>query len=97
MNITSPITSVKGIGEKTAQSFEKMNISTIEDVLFHFPRTYFRYANAVLVHEIENMQEGMTAIHAVVNKMPLSRNAVCKKCPAIWKRICFLWENGCEK
>ena len=75
MNITSPITSVKGIGEKTAQSFEKMNISTIEDVLFHFPRTYFRYPNAVLVHEIENMQEGMTAIHAVVNKMPLSRNA----------------------
>ena len=102
MNITSPITSVKGIGEKTAQSFEKMNISTIEDVLFHFPRTYFRYPNAVLVHEIENMQEGMTAIHAVVNKMPLSRNAgrmnvttltigeATKKLELVWFRMPYV-------
>ncbi len=75
MNLTSSITQIKGIGEKTAQTFEKLNIHTVEDVLFHFPRTYFRYPVARRIEEIEVIQEGMTAIRAVVRKTPLSRNA----------------------
>ena len=49
MNLTSLITNIKGIGDKTAQIFEKLNIFTVEDVLFHFPRTYFRYPEAIAV------------------------------------------------
>ena len=75
MYITAPITKIKGIGEKTAQTFEKLNIYTAEDVLFHFPRTYFRYPVARSMEEIEIIQEGMTAIRAVVKKTPISRNA----------------------
>ncbi|MBQ8627229.1 MAG: ATP-dependent DNA helicase RecG [Agathobacter sp.] len=75
MQLTSSITSVKGIGEKTAQTFEKMNIYTVEDVLFHFPRNYFRYPIARRIEEIEVIQEGMTAIRAVIKKTPMSRNA----------------------
>ena len=75
MYITAPITSVKGIGEKTAQTFEKLNIHTVEDVLFHFPRNYFRYPEAIQVNEIEVLQEGMIAIRAIVKKTPVSRNA----------------------
>lgn len=75
MYITAPITKIKGIGEKTAQTFEKLNIYTAEDVLFHFPRTYFRYPVARSMEEIEIIQEGMTAIRAVVKKTPVSRNA----------------------
>lgn len=75
MQLTSYITSVKGIGEKTTQTFEKMNIYTIEDVLFHFPRNYFRYPIARRIEEVEVIQEGMAAIRAVIKKTPVSRNA----------------------
>ena len=75
MYITAPITKIKGIGEKTAETFEKLNIYTAEDVLFHFPRNYFRYPVARRIEEFEVIQEGMTAIRAVVKKTPVSRNA----------------------
>ena len=74
MKITSSITEIKGIGEKTAKTFEKLNIVTVEDVLFHFPRNYFRYPEAVTVEEIQNLQESMIAIRVVVKKSPVSRN-----------------------
>jgi len=74
MKITSSITEIKGIGEKTAKTFEKLNIVTVEDVLFHFPRNYFRYPEAVTVEEIQNLQESMIAIRAVAKKSPVSRN-----------------------
>ena len=74
MKLTSSITSIKGIGEKTAQTFEKLNIVTVEDVLFHFPRNYFRYPEAITVEEITSLQESMVAIRAVVKKSPVSRN-----------------------
>ncbi len=74
MKLTSSITNIKGIGEKTAKTFEKLNIVTVEDVLFHFPRNYFRYPEAVLVEEIESLQESMIAIRAIAKKSPVSRN-----------------------
>ena len=57
MKYTSSITQIKGIGEKTAQYFEKLNIFTVEDVLFHFPRNYFRFPEAITVEEIMSLQE----------------------------------------
>ena len=75
MKLTSSITSIKGIGDKTAQSFEKLNIYTIEDVLFHFPRSYFRYPEARTIEELELPQEGAVAILATVRKTPVTRHA----------------------
>ena len=69
-----PLVKLKGIGEKTAQTFEKLNIYTAEDVLFHFPRNYFRYPEAVTVEEITSLQESNLAIRAVIKKSPTSRN-----------------------
>ena len=74
MNLSSSITNIKGVGDKTAQTFEKLNIFTVEDVLFHFPRTYFRYPEAIAVDEITSLQESQLAIRAVVKKSPASRN-----------------------
>ena len=74
MKLTSSITNVKGIGDKTAQTFEKLNIFTVEDVLFHFPRNYFRYPEPITVEEITALQESQLAIRAVVKKSPASRN-----------------------
>ena len=74
MKLNAPIVNVKGVGEKTAKTFEKLNIFTVEDVLFHFPRNYFRYPEAITVDEITSLQETNFAIRAVVTKSPSSRN-----------------------
>ena len=74
MKLDASITKVKGIGDKTAQTFEKLNIFTVEDVLFHFPRNYFRYPEPITVEGITSLQESQFAIRAVVKKSPSSRN-----------------------
>lgn len=74
MKLSASVSVIKGIGEKTAKTFEKLNIYTVEDVLFHFPRNYFRYPEAIRVDEIENLQESMMAVRAIVKKSPVSRN-----------------------
>lgn len=43
MNITDNITALKGIGEKSAVLFHKLNIYTIEDLMRHYPRDYESY------------------------------------------------------
>ena len=37
MDLTKSIMELKGIGEKNAALFHKLNIETIEDLLYHFP------------------------------------------------------------
>lgn len=39
MNINTPIQFIKGIGEARAKSFAKLGITTVQDLLFHFPRS----------------------------------------------------------
>lgn len=40
MNLQSDITTIKGVGEKSATLFAKLNIHTVKDLLFFFPRDY---------------------------------------------------------
>jgi len=40
MNIFDDISSIKGIGSKTAQLFEKLGIRTVEDLLYYIPHGY---------------------------------------------------------
>ena len=74
MKLNESIVKVKGVGDKTAQTFEKLNITTVEDALFHFPKNYFRYPEPTTVEDIISLQESMLAIRAVVKKSPTSRN-----------------------
>ncbi len=53
MNITDDITSLKGIGEKSAALFHKLNIYTIEDLMRHYPRDYESYDMPVGVRMVE--------------------------------------------
>ena len=36
----NPISSLKGIGEKTAKSFARLGITTVEELLDYYPRDY---------------------------------------------------------
>ncbi len=40
MEISSPITLIGGIGEKTAKTLQKIDIATVKDLLYYLPRTY---------------------------------------------------------
>ncbi|MBQ4529833.1 MAG: ATP-dependent DNA helicase RecG [Lachnospiraceae bacterium] len=47
MNLSDNITTLKGIGEKSAALFHKLNIYTLEDLIRHYPRDYEEYASPV--------------------------------------------------
>lgn len=53
-----PVTSLKGIGEKTAGLFARLGIYTVEDLLHDYPRAYDAYEEPVPVGRI---QENTTA------------------------------------
>ncbi|PKM95855.1 MAG: DNA helicase RecG [Firmicutes bacterium HGW-Firmicutes-1] len=62
MNISSPITNIKGIGEKTAKALEKINIYTIEDLIRYYPRDYEQKIDLKKISEMNfnevNLVEG---------------------------------------
>lgn len=69
MDIASPITAVKGIGEKTQKAFAKMGVYTVGDILLHFPRDYVKFPKITDIDELNNVNESSTyAIHAVIKK-----------------------------
>ena len=57
-NLDAPIDSLKGIGAKTKQTFEKAGIETLEDLIHYYPREYERYEAPVPIMELK---EGMYA------------------------------------
>ena len=48
----NPISSLKGIGEKTAKSFARSGITTVEELLDYYPRDYEEYQQPVLTSEV---------------------------------------------
>lgn len=58
------ITTLKGIGEKTARLFEKLDIRTAQDLLHYYPRDYEQYKPCV---SIENAAAGeMVSIRGTI-------------------------------
>ena len=45
LRIYSPVTDIKGIGNKKAELFSKMGIERLEDMLFYYPRSYEDHRN----------------------------------------------------
>lgn len=52
LNLEAPIDSLKGIGEKTKQIFEKTGVETLDDLIGYYPRTYEKYEAPVSVPEL---------------------------------------------
>lgn len=55
-----PVTSLKGIGEKSGSLFKKLGVETIEDLLHNYPRAYDTYDAPTLVREIS--EGGIAAV-----------------------------------
>lgn len=64
MKLTDSVKAVKGIGDKTAKTLEKLGIYTVRDLLCHYPRGYEVYELPVPVREIREGQ--VVAIEASV-------------------------------
>ena len=68
MNLLSPITVIKGIGEKTAALFHRMGIYTVEELLSYYPRTYEQFQEPVT---FANLEEGrIQAVLGSVRRKP---------------------------
>ena len=68
MNINSPITSIKGIGEKTATLFHRIGIDTVGELLSYYPRTYDVYEKPVTFANLET--EKIQAVTGFIRKAP---------------------------
>lgn len=53
LTIDSSITEIKGIGEKIAAKYTKLNIFTVGDLITHFPVRYDRYGEIIPVSEVK--------------------------------------------
>ena len=56
-NITSPTTSVRGIGNKQAQLLEKLGLFTVEDMVYFFPRRYDDYSEFKFIKDLKYGEE----------------------------------------
>ncbi len=51
MRLEDSITSIKGIGEKTAECFFRLGVYTVNDLIHTYPRNYLSYEEPVLISE----------------------------------------------
>ena len=58
------ISSLKGIGEKTEQLFNRLSVYTTEDLLNFYPRNYEVYSSPVNITDIK--ESGIHAIYGMV-------------------------------
>lgn len=70
MKLIQSIMDLKGIGEKNAALFHKLNIDTIGDLLNHFPRDYERYPSPLSIEEAMKQHITKGAILATVQTQP---------------------------
>ncbi len=64
MHIDDDITAIKGIGDKTAAAFNRINVNTVKDLIHTFPRSYLTYDEVV---DIGSAKPGMrVAVMAVI-------------------------------
>lgn len=69
MSDAIPVNRIKGVGEKTAALFGKINVYTIDDLIRHYPRDYETYDAPVSIRETSpgNVQAVYGQITAIPN------------------------------
>ena len=74
MLLSDPVTKIRGVGDKTATSFRKLKIETVQDLIRLYPRRYLGYQTPVPIRdapELERCTISATICTAIkVNKGP---------------------------
>ncbi len=56
-NLSSPTTIIQGIGQKQAQLLNKLDLHTVEDMIYYFPRRYDDYSELKLIKDLQYGEE----------------------------------------
>ncbi|MBR1751258.1 MAG: ATP-dependent DNA helicase RecG [Ruminococcus sp.] len=81
--LSKPITYLKGVGPKRSEYYNKLEIETVYDLLYHFPRRYIDYNNAVPIMQAP-ADEPCVIKAEVVKKLP---EAYIRKGMSIFKAV----------
>ncbi|MBO5261235.1 MAG: ATP-dependent DNA helicase RecG [Coprococcus sp.] len=65
MILTDSVKSIKGVGDKTMESFVRLGINTVQDLLTYYPRTYVTYEDPVCIKELSPGTR--QSVRAVIN------------------------------
>ena len=68
MSDAIPVNRIKGVGEKTAALFGKINVFTVEDLIGHYPRDYETYDAPVSIREAS--PGSVQAIYGQITTIP---------------------------
>ncbi|WP_058486340.1 ATP-dependent DNA helicase RecG [Defluviitalea phaphyphila] len=68
MDLSHPVEVVKGVGEQTLKKLNKLGIYTVEDLLYHFPRSYEDRSKIIKISQIEYNKTN--TILAKINTLP---------------------------
>lgn len=70
MDLTADISTVKGVGPKTAELLKRVNLRTVGDLLYCLPRVYENYQTTV---NIEDLRPGKVVIRGRISDLRLVR------------------------
>lgn len=68
MDLSSSVLELKGVGEKTAITLNKIGVYTIRDILLHFPYNYILYPDPIEFPEIQ--EDSLVAVQGIVGTKP---------------------------
>lgn len=68
MSDAIPVNRIKGVGEKTAALFGKINVFTVEDLIRHYPRDYETYGAPVSI--LETSPGSVQAVYGQITSIP---------------------------
>ncbi len=66
LGLQAPLTVLPGVGQRYAQTLHTLGLSTLQDLLYYFPRRYDDYSQLKTINRI-NYGEELTLVAAVVN------------------------------
>jgi ATP-dependent DNA helicase RecG len=65
MNSNSPLTDVKGVGSELAKKFAVLGVSSVQDLIYYYPRRYDDYSD---IQPISKIRPGVVTIKAVIKQ-----------------------------
>ena len=57
LTLTSPLSSLFGVGPKNQKLFKKLNLTTCEDLLYYFPIKYKDYSRLILIKDLKQNEQ----------------------------------------
>lgn len=67
-----PISRLKGVGEKRSLAYERIEVRTPYDLLYHLPRRYIDYTSPIAISEAEPGETAVLRL-TVTSKLPVQR------------------------